>query len=333
MNNLSTQLGQRNVPPGAMDVWNQGQMPQQLGMPSPHQAQPAASPVAMVQKLLRGRVALAIVLALIGAIIGAGAGYMSQAPTYKSSGVLLISPLIPMVEGDKAMPYYQQMMTTQVYTIVSPQIINEVPKTEPWKSVVGKNNDALADLGANLKPTYTRNTFVINLDYANPDQKIAQAGVQTVIAVYRAQFQKNAGNNIASKLEEQRKRKQDLDDKYATADGLILDVTRTYGSPDLQNLVTAAQNKVEAIDRELRVNENQYKNATDAIVSRRDGNGKLSTSELAATQPILAKMINDLREAQAATQLDEKLLGPNHQKVRSEKVALQVRQDAIESLA
>lgn len=333
MNNLSTQLGQRNVPPGAMDVWNQGQMPQQLGMPSPQQAQPAASPVAMVQKLLRGRVALAIVLALIGAIIGAGAGYMSQAPKYEATGVLLISPLIPLVEGDKALPYYQQMMSTQVYTIVSPKVMNEVPKTEPWKSVVGKNNDALADLASNLKPTYTRNTLVINLDYITADQKVAQAGMQTVINVYSAQFRSNANNDVAKKLEEVKRRKQELDDKFNAAEAQILDVTRLYGTPELQGLMSAAQTKVEKIDGEKRNQESNWRNANDAIASRRDASGKLSIEELAAVDPILLKAINELRDLQNAAKLDESLLGPNHQKVRSEKIAIKLRQDAIEGLA
>ena len=333
MNNLSTQLGQRNVPPGAMDVWNQGQMPTQLGMPSPQQAQPAASPVAMVQKLLRGRVALAIVLALIGAIIGAGAGYMSQAPKYEASGVLLISPLIPLVEGDKALPYYQQMMSTQVYTIVSPKVMNEVPKTEPWKSVIGKNNDALADLASNLKPTYTRNTLVINLDYITADQKVAQAGMQTVINVYSSQFRSNANNDVAKKLEEVKRRKQELDDKFNAAEAQILDVTRLYGTPELQGLMSAAQTKVEKIDGEKRNQESNWRNANDAIASRRDASGKLSIEELAAVDPILLKAINELRDLQNAAKLDENLLGAQHPKVRSEKIAIKLRQDAIEGLA
>ncbi|MGC4031235.1 MAG: hypothetical protein QM754_05745 [Tepidisphaeraceae bacterium] len=93
MSNLTTHMShQRNVPPGAMDVWNQGQgVGTALAVPNPAQQPQPQSPVALVQRLLRGRVALAVVLAGVGAIIGGAAGYMSQAQRTKPTA-LFASP-------------------------------------------------------------------------------------------------------------------------------------------------------------------------------------------------------------------------------------------------
>lgn len=335
MNNLPTQYGaQRNVPPGAMDVWNQGQMPTQLGMPAPQQAAPAGpSPVAVVQRLLRGRIALAIVLAFIGAIIGAGLGYMSQANSYKALGQIRIKPVIALVEGDKAYPYYAQMMTSEALTIGSPAVIGEVPKTEPWKSVVGKNQEALGDLGANLKATYIKQSVLINLEYANQDPKIASAGVQTVINVYAKQFRSDNASGIGKKLEELTKRKEATESEIDLANNKIIEVTKTYGLTDLQGLASAAQNKVELVERDLRGYKSNLKNANDAIKAQRDSSGKLAISELAAIDPILNNMIRDQQVAQLNMQLDSANLGPNHKKVRDAKVQLDIRQAAIEAYA
>ena len=334
MNNLSTHLGpQRSVPPGAMDVWNQGQAPQHLGMPSPHQTPTPASPAAIVQRLLRGRVALAIVLGLIGAIIGAGAGYMSQAPTYNATGQLLISPLIQMIDGDKTMPQYQNFMNSETQRIASPQILNELPKLEPWKTVVGKNNEALADLGGNVKIAYPRQSFNINIDYSNPDPKIASAGVQTLIKAYQNHFKTYSNTPLTKKITELEGRIANLTAANATSQKMIDDITATYGTPDLQNLVAAAQNKVETIDRELRGNENNYKAATDAIVSLQGTNGKVPLSELAAVEPVLASMINDLRTRTAKMQVDERLLGAQHRSVQQQKIAIGVTESGIEAMA
>lgn len=334
MNNLSTHHGQqRNVPQGAMDVWNQGQGQQQLAMPSPHQAQAPASPAAMVQRLLRGRVALAIVLALIGAIIGAGAGYMSQAPTYNASGQLRISPIIQMAEKDGTVPYYQQFMNSETQTITSPAIVNEVAKLEPWKTVVGKNPEALADLGATTKVIYPRNTFNLNIDYSNPDPKIAAAGVQTLIKAYQNQYKTYANTPLAKKLAELEARVASTTAANAAAEKTINDITATYGTPDLQNLVSAAQNKVETIDRELRGNENNFKAATDAAVARNGPGGKIPLSELAAVEPVLASMINDLRNSQSQMAIDASMLGANHRKVQQQKTIIDIKQSGIEATA
>src|SRR5688500_17500188 len=114
MNNQMITHASRPVPPGAIDVWSQNQNQNQLGF---MQQQPANSPATKVKSLLRGRVALAIVLAAIGGIVGGAAGFLSQSPSYRTLGLIQINPTIPVAEGDKNMPYYQQFMHTQALTM------------------------------------------------------------------------------------------------------------------------------------------------------------------------------------------------------------------------
>ncbi|MGC4031234.1 MAG: AAA family ATPase [Tepidisphaeraceae bacterium] len=237
------------------------------------------------------------------------------------------------ISNEKGMAFYTQFMSSEALTLASSQIINKVPNIEPWKSVVGKNNEVLSDLASNLKVTYPRNTQILTVEYANPDAKIASAGVKSIIIAYQAQYQQNSGNKVTGQIDEaERRRKKAMDDSD-TAEKAIIAVTGVYGTPDLSALNSAAQNKVETIEKELRGWESNYKNATDAIIARRDSNGKLSTSELAEVEPVLAKSINELRDMKSDYAFQAAQLGANHPKVRTTKQAIEFKQQAIDALA
>lgn len=334
MNQYMTTQGQRNVPNGAIDVWSQGQGGTQLAVPSPQQPQQApASPVAIVQRLLRGRVALAVVLGGIGALIGAAAGYMSQAPQFESNGLIGISPVIPIVEGDKTMPYYQQFMSSEALKMASPAVIDQVPNYEPWKSDVGKDPAALADLSGKLKTAYQKNTFNISLTYDAVDPKLARAGVMSTIAAYQAQYKKSSDTSLSRKINELLDRQRNLLSQKAAAEADINGIISKYGSSDLQALVTAAQQKVQDIDRERRGYANNYRAARDAIEVNRSTNNKIPLEDLAQVDPGIAKLIGDARAQQIQTDLMEKRLGSNHPQVRTAKIQLQVMNDSIEVAA
>ena len=301
MSNSMTHLGHSNgnngrgTPAGAMDVWNQGQAGgQQLGMPmAPPAAPPAASPVAVAAKLLRGRVALAVVLAGCGAIMGAGAGYLSQAPKWEADGLIHINPVTPLVESDKAFPFYQQFMNSETMRIPSPAVINEVPKYEPWKSTYGNTNGAgLADLGGNLKSTFTRNTEYISLVYTTNDQKLATTAMKSLINAYKDQYKNNSGDSMNKKLDEQKRRIADVDAQHDAAEKIITDVTSKYGTPDLQPLASQKQSIVEDTERQLRGQEANFQAATDAIQENRQGGNKIPLDELATVRArCIAKML------------------------------------------
>ena len=158
------------------------------------------------------------VLGGIGALIGAAAGYMSQAPQFESNGLIGISPVIPIVEGDKTMPYYQQFMSSEALKMASPAVIDQVPNYEPWKSDVGKDPAALADLSGKLKTAYQKNTFNISLTYDAVDPKLARAGVMSTIAAYQAQYKKSSDTSLSRKINELLDRQRNLLSQKAAAE-------------------------------------------------------------------------------------------------------------------
>ena len=323
---------------GAMDVWSNPQTAQTHGLafPSPHQAHAPAgpSPVQMAQRLLRGRVALAIVLAGIGAIIGGVAGFMSQAPTYKSLGMVAISPSIPVVESDtKTMPYYMQFMTSQATVMTSPGVINEVPKYEPWKSVVGKDDAALADLGANLKVAYIQKSFNIGLEYDAPNPKVASAGVYSVIQAYKDYYKKIASTGVGPRLKAIEDQQRDVQAQKDAAQAGIDTITAKYGASDLGGLVAAAETKKQDIDRNLSGYRNNLRAAKDAIEAMHAGGGAIPVEELAQVDQHLSDMQGQYNEAVVKEQLMEANYGKNSPTVRQLSMNIDIMKKSIEAYA
>ena len=95
MTNREMQLVPYN-PSGQLAPWEQpygayGNPGTGLGPPLGMGA--SATPLKKVHRLLRGRYVIAFVLALIGAAAGGAAGYLSQKPSYGSTGIISISGL------------------------------------------------------------------------------------------------------------------------------------------------------------------------------------------------------------------------------------------------
>lgn len=321
----------RPVPPGAIDVWSQSQN-QQLGFVGPP-SQPV-SPVAKVQRLLRGRVIVAIVLAILCGAAGAAVGFMSQAPMYRSQGLLQINPTIPLPEDDARVPYYQQFMATQALKIASPAVLSNVPKVDPWKSSEYANDEAsLAALGSGLKTEYRKNTFNISIQYDDVDQKRAAFGVQSVIEAFKSQYKTESTDQLQRKIRDLEAKQRDLEAQKRSSEALITAITAKYGSPELEPRVAAAQRDVEEIGRELRGYENNLRAAVTAIDAMRNGGGKTPIEELAQVDATLAEYLANISQLRLQLQRVEAAQGKNHPAARDLRTQIEVLTRAAEEYA
>ncbi|MBC7782237.1 MAG: AAA family ATPase [Burkholderiales bacterium] len=322
----------RPVPPGALDVWSQHQNQSQLGFAQPPVA--TTTPVQKVQRLLRGRVLLAIVLALIFGAIGGTLGAISQAPTYASLGMLEISPTIPMVEGDKHMPYYQQFMASQANTIKSPAVLDEVPAVEPWKSSpFAKDRGALLALGSNIKADYKKNTLNIELAFTDDNPQLASIGMQSIIAAYQNQYKTGASESVNRNLLEVETRQRKHESERRSAEKLINDITTKYGSADLEQRVSAAQRDVEEVSRDLRGYENNLKSATSAIEAMKGSGDKIALEELAQVDTFLSQLGGEIKASKLKLDTTQATLGANHPQVRQLKIGMEALNRSAEEYA
>src|SRR3954466_13125056 len=92
-----------SLPAAPEDLFHTGSA---LGAPA-LAAPPQVSPLKKVQRLLRGRMGLAITLGIIFAIAGGIGGWMAVKPQFISEGVIWIKPNIPsLTSADKVVPFY-----------------------------------------------------------------------------------------------------------------------------------------------------------------------------------------------------------------------------------
>ncbi len=334
MSNQIVPQGARPVPPGAMDVWsqNQAQTSSQLGFVQP----PAApvSPVQKIQRLLRGRAALAISLALICGAIGGTIGALSQPPTYRAIGLLEIRPTIPLQDGDKNMPYYQQFMASQANYITSPAVLNEIPNSEPWKSsAYAKDKKALNAIGGGLKAEYKKQSFNIALSFDDDDANLTTIGMQSLIAAYARQYKADAADIVTTRLAAEEAKERDLQSKIKSNERLINDVTKKYGSADLEQRVTSAQRDVDDVNRDLRGYENNLKAANNAIEAMKNGAAKLPIEELAQVDVSLGQLLSEIRANQIKLQQLKAVMGENHPRVKNMQKELEATGKAAEEYA
>jgi hypothetical protein len=298
MNNQMITHARPTTVPGAIDVWgNANGASQQLGAYQP-QAPAGPSPTDKVQRLLRGRVALAIVLALLGGIIGGHRRGDAAEPQLQGDRQDPDQADIMLVEGDKQMPYYMQFMTTQALTLTSPDVVNNVPKHEPWKSQFGDNIEALIAFGSGLKAEYVRNSFNIDVSCIADDPKVATTGIQALIASYAENYKETSDDDLSKRISVLETESRNLQFKKDNAEKMINDLVGKYGAADLEPLVAYAQSYLDDVKRDLRVNQNNMNAATQASQAMRDSNGKIPIEELAQVDPEMFRIIGQLKEAQ-----------------------------------
>lgn len=332
MNQNLTIHQNRPVPPAAIDVWSQSQSGSQLGFVQP--PTPPVSPVQKAQRLLRGKMVLAVLLGLIGAVIGATLGAISQPPQYRAIGTLEIRPTIPTVEGDKHMPYYQQFMTSQEQTLESPRVLDQIDKVEPWvSSPLAGNRAALAQVGSGLKANYKKGTFNIDVQVDSPQKEVASLGVRSVIESYRQQFKNNTSEEIGRKIRELEARQLQFESQARSSEKLINDITAKYGSADLEPRVQDAQRFVTDTARELRGYENNFKSAVSAIEAMRNNQAKTPIEELAQVDTALAQMLQRIKAATMELQMMRTNMGDNHPRVREMKLQIDALSRAAEEYA
>lgn len=323
----------QSTPPGALDVWQQN--PQQgtgLGFPAAPPPQPPVSPLAKIQRLLRGRVLLAIVCAIIGAVAGGIAGFVSAAPTYHAEGLLQIDPVVPMVDGDKPIAFFQQFLQTQAGIIASPMVLNEMQNNDPWKSAYGDDKDALPVFASNLKSDTVKGTFQIRITSDSRDPEMPHKGIQTIIKIYKAQYAQSGSADLNKKEQKYQQDRRDLEDALKVEETRKTDVTKKYGSENLQPLVDSINAEWSERTKELRRVKGNIESARKAIEAMKLHNAEIPLEELieADDTMTLKNMVAARNAAENTVRLDMIRKGAKHPDVVAKQQELGAYETMIE---
>jgi capsular exopolysaccharide synthesis family protein len=223
-----------------------------LGLPGG--APQTASPLKKIQRLLRGREKLAVLLGVCGALAGITIGWMSQKPQFASNGVIMIRPVMPsLLEKDAVMPLYQQFVLTQTAVLTGPRVLNKAVNSNEWKAAGQKSDtDAMITLKQNLDVDYPKNSEHIFVNYTDPDPKVAQAAVQSVIHAYSALYQEINGQELQKKKAALEEKRQGLNNNIQRIQNQMRALTAKHGSNDLSVVYNESMKHLMELNDQLR---------------------------------------------------------------------------------
>ena len=204
------------------------------------------SPLRKLQRLLRGREKLAIGLAVCGLMIGAVVGWFSQKPTWVSSGVVWIRPIIPrLLDSDKVMPFYQYYVQSQTAILTGPRVLERAVQSNEWKATgLPSNSESVALIKQELDVVYAKNSQHILVSYSDERPEVAQAAVRSVIQSYRDIYSDANGQEMKSKLVRIEEKKDELESAIRGIQGQMRALVEKHGHDDLSSIFNDSQKRL-----------------------------------------------------------------------------------------
>ncbi|HEX3356936.1 MAG TPA: hypothetical protein VHS31_08195, partial [Tepidisphaeraceae bacterium] len=307
----------RGLPVAPEDLWGQPQNGNALGSYQPQNGAPQPQPLKKLQRLLRGRMILALCLSAVGALGGAYAGYKSQVPLYAGETQVEILPVLPSLNVmDKAQPYFTQTLKNESLRIPSDRVITAALQRPEWLNAGGHkyNKDYVAVFQNNLTVTLAKDSSMIQIAFQSENPKLAAGGANAILGAYVEMKSSATGDSQTQKLkvanqelEEAQRQKHDLTEQ-------MLAKTKDYGTTDLTQLLTDMQQQRQHEDFDVSMSELALKDA-QAVMPDAKGNrnvSPLTPPEIAQFDPQMRLLLDAMEQKTDALRQAKAFFGPKN---------------------
>lgn len=254
--------------------------------------------VVIFHRLLRGKYIVTITLALIFGCIGGVAGYLSQSPQYRSTGVIRIQPSLPKVlyesEQSTAPKMFSSFVSSQAELISNGGVIERAMDSDEWREV-----SHLTDIATvvqvqhrlSVKPD-RRAQEIIKVSFSDENPQVSATIVGLVMKSYLEEYGREGSINDPEIVYALEQREKDLLKDRSNLDDQITRIAEKYRT---ENLTPLIQNALYTI-RELEASRTVLVDQRD-IYERFKANDLLTDSEpisverAAAMDPMIADML------------------------------------------
>ncbi len=286
------------------------------------------NPLKWVQRAFRGRYKWAI---LLGATLGlpmAVGGYLALPPTFTSTGIIEVSPTLPVTLYDNAMsnvpPMYDQFVQTQASKIRTSRVLDRALDHEQMRQVGWPRGYAGRNLlERTLGVSRPRRAQLIEVSVTHPDATLAKVATNAVLDA----FMELEGDRevLVSKVRETelQERVDGLRRERSAIDQSIRRIASEYGTDDLAPLHDAEIRELSLIDDAL----TNLRLQIDALEARAEAtqSGEPTTSlgvtqseldQLRMLDPQLDDRLESLDSIEQSIQLNSTRFGPGHRTMR-----------------
>lgn len=231
--------------------------------PQPQVLAPAGmsepTPLRRVHQLLRGRYLLAAVLATIGAATGAAAGFLLPKPTWESTAIVRIDPIVVRPGENSSIPFYQSYVANLMVELKAEPVVRDAIQTPAWKQIRPYAGDfpppeQVSQFASNLtvKPVpYTPEMIQISYDDNHKDARdVVQVAVRSVLDAFKSRINDPEENGLEVKITYNKTQKEEAERQIADDKRAIADLTQEIGGDGPAQL-KAHDDQMIALQKEL----------------------------------------------------------------------------------
>ena len=280
---------------------------------------------------LHGRYVFAGALGLILAVVASGFGYLSQTLTYKSTGVLRITPLtlkILYAQTDVGGSVFEGFVDVQINSMKSRPVIMGVLDSPDWHEAHPAPMPPEVFL-RNLDIVHQPRSELIEVSFTDATPAGARAGVRLLIESYMKLTGDQSANQRVQIIEE---RSKQLATELEGLNKRIAEISQKYGTDNLKQL---HDSKVQELTRlETMIMDTQINLAlSESALGKSDAFESMPPSEIATTDEIMRRLFEEAQRSEE--KLAEVMLtrGKDHPDVVAVRTKLKSVRDEITSRA
>jgi Mrp family chromosome partitioning ATPase/uncharacterized protein involved in exopolysaccharide biosynthesis len=176
-----------------------------------------AAPYRRLHRLLRGRYHLLIPAMIVAMIAGGIKGWRSQAPIYRSEGMIHVANSLPRVmnstDQNEPLQMYEEFIDSQVLLMQSRHVIALAVEDPDFRAVAGTMN--VEEFAPDFMVEHPPRTESLNVSYMSRNPLAAAEGVKAVVAAFLASSGENDTTDDQRRLEVLTDRRQSLSDQIS----------------------------------------------------------------------------------------------------------------------
>lgn len=209
--------------------------------------------LAMLHRLLRGRMLITAALAAVCGVVGGVTGFLAQAPLFESKSIIKIQPVLPKIlyetEQSTAPRMFASFVSTQAELISSARVLERAMESDKWRAVAMVSGVTTVDgFNSHLRVKTTKSAQeLIYITFEDEDARVAQAGNQAVVEAYMELYGNESDREskmimsvLLSQRESLRKDKQVVDQS-------IQNIAAQWGTDQLDQLMRSTLETVTAL--------------------------------------------------------------------------------------
>lgn len=281
--------------------------------------------LARFHRHMHGRYLAGIAVGLMAALVGAYGGFRSSSLSYRSTGVLRITPLtlkILYAQADVATSVFEGFIDVQINSMRSRPMVTAVLNSESWRQAHAEQPPMDPETFLrNLEITHQPRSELIEISFTDSTPFGAQTGVRLLIETY---MRLNGDQSINQRIQATQERSNQLSEELAAYNKRIGEITQKYGTDDLKQLHQAKVLELSRLETMIMDTEINLV-LSESAMGKGETAKEMPASEIASSDEIMRKLLEEAQRGEV--NLAEALLtrGKDHPDV----VAIRTKNETV----